>query len=107
MKEARVFLSCLKEIERNYLYLPKSVRIRIEKWIEKVALSGGTNAIWNNHRNMYTRLLLGMILARNLKSPFDAFPPDHALPPFPSHLNPLLKDLQGPHESNFWRELYY
>lgn len=56
---------------------------------------------------MYARLLLGMILSRNLTEPFDVNPTDGPLPPFPSHLKIKLKSVSGPHESNFWRDIYH
>lgn len=36
----RVFYSCLKEIELSYSSFSKSLRIRIERWIEKLSMSG-------------------------------------------------------------------
>jgi hypothetical protein len=56
---------------------------------------------------MYARLLLGMILSKNFTDPFDTNPSDGPLPPFPSHLKIKLKSISGPHESNFWRNIYH
>jgi hypothetical protein len=67
----------------------------------------GQNLLWKKHRNMYARLLLGMILSRNLTEPFDVNPTDGPLPPFPSHLKVKLKSISGPHESLFWRDIYH
>jgi hypothetical protein len=67
----------------------------------------GHNILWKKHRNMYARLLLGMVLSRNLTEPFDVNPTDGPLPPFPSHLRTKLKNISGPHESNFWRYIYH
>ena len=99
------FLSFLKELERCYLYLEKRLRLRVEKWIERLA-SSGANPSFRRHRNNYTRLLLGMVLKKNLEDPFHQAPPDGQIPPFPAHLKSLLKGIQGPHESVFWRDLY-
>ena len=102
----RAFYGYLGELEKSYLYLMKSLRLRVEKWIEKLTLDCQSNSVWRKHRNMYTRLLLGMVISKDLRSPFDKPPPDGQLPPFPSHLKAQLKGIQGPHESVFWRDLY-
>lgn len=100
------FLTCLKEIEVSYVSFPKSIRLRIERWVEKLVVVG-QNIIWKKHRNMYARLLLGMILSKTFSDPFDINPPDGSLPPFPSHLKIKLKNISGPHESTFWRDIYH
>jgi hypothetical protein len=48
-----------------------------------------------------------MILSKNFTDPFDTNPIDGPLPPFPSHLKIKLKSISGPHESNFWRNIYH
>ena len=99
------FMAYLKELERTYLYLEKHIRLRVEKWIERLALAS-SNTVWRKHRNNYIRLLLGMVIKRDVQYPFDKSPPDGNIPPFPAHLKALLKGIQGPHESVFWRDLY-
>jgi hypothetical protein len=42
----RSFLVYLKEIERNFPFLPKQQRIRVQKWLEKLVESGGGNFSW-------------------------------------------------------------
>lgn len=102
----RVFYSYIKEIQKTYVSLSKTQRIRVEKWIEKLT-STGRNPTWRKHRNMYTKLLLNMIITQNLEDPFNVPPEDGPLPQFPSHLIAKTKrDMIGPHESSFWRELY-
>ena len=120
-KIENAFLTCLKEIEVRYTVLPKSLRlrymlpivgycllifrIRVERWIEKLVIVG-KNDVWKKDRNLYARLLLSMVLARSLSDPFDVTPPEGPLPPFPSYLRPKLKNVAGPHESFFWRDVY-
>lgn len=78
---------------------------RIERWIEKLVVVG-KNEVWKKDRNMYARLLLSMVLAKSFSDPFDSTPPDGSLPPFPSYLKSKLKNIAGPHESFFWRDVY-
>jgi hypothetical protein len=99
------FIKCLHEIERSYIHLPKILRIRVEKWIEKLVATGN-NVVWRKHRNAYARLLLNMVITRNLSEPFNLLPPDGPLPSFPFHMT-SNKDLLGPHETSFWRNMYH
>mmetsp|Transcript_32788 Transcript_32788/g.55282 ORF Transcript_32788/g.55282 Transcript_32788/m.55282 type:complete len:503 (-) Transcript_32788:92-1600(-) len=101
----QAFVRCLAEIEKSYLALPKPLRIRVERWIEKLATSGN-NRVFKKHRNAYAKLLLNMVLAQNLEDPFNKFPPEGSLAPFPAHLKASNRNLLGPHESSFWRDLY-
>lgn len=101
----RSFANCLAEIEKSYLVLPKAARIRVERWVEKL-VSTGNNPTWKKHRNDYARLLLNMVIARNLEAPFNVMPPESPLAPFSSQFKSFNKNLLGPHESSFWRELY-
>lgn len=101
----RTFAQCLSEIEKSYLVLPKPIRIRIERWIEKLA-STGNNPVWKRDRNEYAKLLLNMITARRLEAPFNCMPPEGPLPPFPSQNRGQSRHLLGAHETSFWRELY-
>lgn len=99
------FLSCLKEIQRAYIQLPKILRLRVEHWVEKLSLTG-RNATWRKDRDMYTKMLLNMVLAKKLEAPFDKSPTDGPLPPFPSMYRCKLKEMIGPHETTFWRDVY-
>lgn len=101
----RPFLNCLTEIERTYIPLPKHIRIRVEKWIEKL-IATGDNQIWKRHRNSYAKLLLSMVINKTFSDPFDSLPPEGPLAPFPSHLKTQVKNVVGPHESVFWRDIY-
>ena len=105
MSNSISFLSVVKEIEQQYVSLPKAWRLRVEKWVERLVTSGG-NASWARHRNAWARLLLVQVLAKKLEEPFLTQPPDGSLPPFPRHLLHHLKNSQGPHEGAFWRDLY-
>jgi hypothetical protein len=99
------FMKCLREIEKAYLVLPKVHRIRVEKWIEKLVITGN-NPTWRKHRNAFARLLLNQVIAKHLSEPFNVLPPDGPLPTFPLHLKPAMRDLLGPHETSFWRGIY-
>jgi hypothetical protein len=99
------FLSCLKEIQKSYIALPKIQRLRVEHWVEKLSLTGG-NISWIKDRDMYTKMLLNMVLAKKLEAPFDRSPLDGPLPPFPSQYKCKLKNMIGPHETSFWRDVY-
>jgi hypothetical protein len=99
------FLSTIKEIESSYVSLEKSNRLKIERWVERLVSSAG-NESWLRHRNAYARLLLSQVLAKKLEEPFNVFPPEGSLCPFPRHLLHRLRKALGTHESSFWRELY-
>jgi hypothetical protein len=73
--------------------------------VEKLVVVG-QNTTWKRDRNLYSRLLLSMILSKSVVFPFDTNPPDGPLSPFPSHLKAKLKYTAGPHESFFWRDIY-
>ncbi|RYH12697.1 DUF4485 domain-containing protein [archaeon] len=103
--QEEAFVRCLQEIERSYVHLPKSLRIRTEKWIEKLVATG-SNIVWRKHRNAYARLLLNMVVTKTFSEPFHVLPPEGPLPSFPAHVKAFQKDLIGPHETKFWRELY-
>jgi hypothetical protein len=102
----RNFVECLMEIQKSYVNIPKHLRLRTEKWCEKLVSSGGTNRIWKKTRNDYAKLLLGMVCSNHFMEPFHSMPPDGPLAPFPTHLKTKLKESLGPHESAFWRQLY-
>ena len=102
----RAFFHCLKEIEISYTPLPKIIRLRIEKWVEKFIIVG-SNLVWKKNRNMYAKLVLSMIISKSLSDPFHISPVEgEPLPPFPSYLIPKFKSALGPHESYFWRNIF-
>ncbi len=78
-------MSVLHEIERYYTDLSKGTRIRVEKWVQKLAMTGH-NITWKRHRNAYAKLLLHMVLNRQLEAPFNSLPPEGSLSSFPVHL---------------------
>lgn len=102
----KIFLDCIREIEKNYVTFPKVNRLRIEKWIEKLALSSNTNPTWRRHRDLYVKLLLSQVMSKKLEDPFNKFPPDGPLLTFPSDKIHSIRDLLGSRESKFWREIH-
>lgn len=100
------FAECIKEIESNYVSFPKASRIRIEKWVEKLVISSDANPKWRRHRDLYARYLLSMVISKRLDEPFSQLPPDGPLPSFPVEKIYKCKDLLGPRESLFWRQMY-
>jgi len=56
-REPDMFLDMLRAIEQRYGALPKAVRIRVERWVAKLAYQVD-NATLTNERNMYTAALL-------------------------------------------------
>lgn len=103
----KTFVDSLKEIEHSYVNLPKAVRIIVEKWIEKLAISSDSNIVWKRHRNYYVKLLLGMVVGKSITDPFNHPPPEGPLPSFPSQYKHKFKGMLGAHETSFWRELYH
>lgn len=100
------FLRVIQEIEKSYKELSRPIRIRVEKWLEKL-VSTGSNVMWKKQRNMYATLLLDMVAKKRLTEPFNLLPPDGSLPQFPAYVRTShTRDLLGPHETSFWRELY-
>jgi hypothetical protein len=104
--EDYTFLCYLKEIEIRYTIFPKSCRVRIERWIEKLIRVEPSHSLLIKERNLYIRLLLEMIFARSLSYPFTQLPDDGPLPSFPTQFKSRMKNLVGIHESLFWRDLY-
>ena len=56
----RSFKECLVEIQKCYTTLGKPLRLRTEKWCEKLVATG-SNRVWRKHRNDYAKMLLGMV----------------------------------------------
>lgn len=98
------FSKAIHAIEKFHRALPKSLRIRIQRWVEKLVSSGG-NLAYVRHRDAYTKLMLNMILKRKLEEPFHKMPPDGQLPPFPTHMKVLLKPPFGQEENEFWHQV--
>lgn len=106
----RAFLSICHECERYYVELEKGLQIRVEKWIEKLCLTG-FNTVWKKHRNAYAKLLLHMILNKKFQDPFHRMPPEGQLPSFPVHLRTYtVRGAYGfddrTHGRPFWRDIY-
>jgi hypothetical protein len=55
---------------------------------------------------MFAKMLLNMVISKHLEAPFDRSPKDGPLPPFPREYKAKLKEMIGPHEASFWREIY-
>jgi Domain of unknown function (DUF4485) len=104
----RSFLVTIKEIERGYIFLSKQQKIRTEKWVEKLVISGVENYVWKKHRNEYAKLLLHMVILKRLSAPFHMLPPDGQLCQFPKHFTSYeLKDkAPHPHQVTFWSDIY-
>lgn len=103
----RSFLVTIKEIERVYIFLSKQQKIRTEKWVEKLVISGVENYVWKKHRNNYAKLLLHMVLLKRLSAPFHILPPDGQLCQFPKHftLYELRDKAPDPHQLAFWSDI--
>ena len=43
-----------EKVEQYYIDLERRLQIRVEKWIEKLTLTG-FNSVWKKHRNAYVR----------------------------------------------------
>ena len=99
------FVLWVKEIELRYGDMPKDQRIRVERWLDKLACTD-SNYSFVKDRNMYAKLLLDMVFAKRLTYPFHVSPPEGSLPRFPNHLKHSLKNAIGAHETHYWRELY-
>ena len=102
----RIFMDYLSEIQKSYVNLSKSLRLRVERWCEKLVNAGNLNKAWQKSRNDFTKLLLGMVISGKFSEPFHNMPPDGPLGTFPTYLKSKLKEALGPHESFFWRELF-
>lgn len=104
----RSFLVTIKEIERGYILLSKQQKIRTEKWVEKLVISGVENYVWKKHRNEYANLLLHMVILKRLSAPFHVLPPDGQLCQFPKHFTSYeLRDkAPHPHQLTFWSDIY-
>ena len=106
-------LKYVKSIEKNYYTLSKQHRIRVERWVEKLISSSGSNYSWKKDRNNYAKLLLHMILVKQLSEPFHVMPSDGPLSTFPIHLlqnNGLVNDEKlsqlEDHRISFWKDIY-
>ena len=92
---ADLFISSIQEIEKCYSEFPKSLRIRIERWVEKL-VNSGSNPAFTAHRNAYTKLLLSMVRNARFLEPFHRMPPDGRLAPFPTHLRSSIRNVEAP-----------
>ena len=71
----KFFSKSVHAIQKYHRSLPKQIRIRVQRWVEKLVASGG-NPTYVRHRDAYTKLLLNMVLSRKLDEPFVRMPPD-------------------------------
>jgi hypothetical protein len=63
--------------------LNKLRRVRVALWTKRLC-QASHNALWKSTRKSYAQLLLDMLEAGNLDSPFDRLPPKGNLPQIPS-----------------------
>ena len=89
------FISSILEVEVLYKDFPKSLRIRVERWVEKL-VNSGSNPAFTAHRNAYTKLLLSMVRQTRFSEPFHKMPSDGRLAPFPTHLRSKLRPVEPP-----------
>ncbi len=87
----KTFRHLLKDIELSYVHCTKAQRVRVEKWLEKLISTGTSNVEWVKNRNLYTKLLLDNVLAKQLLEPFHTAPPDGPLNLMPSYLKFKMK----------------
>ena len=89
------FIASILEIEALYKDFPKALRIRIERWVERL-VNSGSNPAFTSHRNAYTKLLLSMVRQSRFSEPFHKMPTDGRLAPFPTHLRSKLRPVEAP-----------
>lgn len=73
------FVSIMKEVERYYEGMSKHDKVKIELWTKKLC-TATANLLWKQNRNVYSMLLLDMVLNNNLEEPFNKIPSDGPLP---------------------------
>ena len=74
------FLDMLKALEDRYLELKsKPLRIRVERWVSKLAYHV-ENPTWVKERNAYAAALLDAVTRNTFRDPFHALPPEGGLP---------------------------
>ena len=77
------FLDMLKALEDRYLELKsKPLRIRVERWVSKLAYHV-ENPTWVKERNAYAAALLDAVTRNTFRDPFHALPPEGGLPALP------------------------
>ncbi len=104
----RIFSSLCRRLEGAVTLLPKQEQIRVARWIEKLEISGCSNARWNRDRNDYARLLEIMVHRKGLSEPFHVLPADGMLPRFPQHLSisTVKKKTIDPKTISFWNGIH-
>lgn len=73
------FIGLMLEIERQYVYMNKHEKVRIDQWSKKLC-QNTLNISFKEDRNLYAMLLLDMVLNRQLTEPFNKMPADGPLP---------------------------
>lgn len=73
------FVKNMLEVEQKYGCLAKHEKIRVELWSRKLC-EITKNTTWKQTRNLYSSLLLKMVLRGQISEPFDKVPPEGPLP---------------------------
>ena len=66
------FKKLILEIEKRYINLNKHSKLKVESWIRKLC-QVTNNREWKKNRNLYSVLLLDMVLNNNFEMPFCKF----------------------------------
>lgn len=69
------YVMILSEIDTRLNTLRKHDRVRIVAWIKKLNMIT-TNKMWKKNRNLYSFLILDMILKNEFEEPINKFPPE-------------------------------
>ena len=80
------------------------MRIRVERWIEKLACHID-NPTWRNERNLYVQALYRSVLRNDFKEPFHTMPPDGGLPALPATVRSEVSVQHSTEARNFWRNM--
>jgi hypothetical protein len=69
------FIKCTLLIHTNYASMSKHLKVRVDKWLDKlVHITSGES--WKQNRNLYTKYLLHCIITNNFTGPFTKLPDD-------------------------------
>jgi len=87
------FLHMLVTVESTYKALPRSLQIRVERWVLKLS-EPCTNNSFRRNRNLHAALLAEMVRTQEFVEPFDGLPPEARLARLPGHMVSRL-DIPG------------
>ena len=73
------YVMILSEIDNRMNTLRKHDRVRIISWIKKLNMIT-TNKMWKKNRNLYSFVILDMMLKNEFDNPISKFPPEGHLP---------------------------